>query len=50
MHKNTVPVEVKCPNCDHTEIVYLQKEDIQKCPKCDIQMIIIELLREGKSF
>jgi ribosomal protein S27E len=49
MQKDTVPIEVKCPNCDHTEIFYLQKEDMPKCPNCDIQMIFKELLREGKS-
>ena len=43
------PIEIKCPKCKHTEIIYLPDEEIPKCPECNIQMIISELLREGKS-
>lgn len=43
-------VQVKCPICDHTEIIYIPKEEIPRCPVDDVQMIIIELLDEGKSY
>ena len=36
-------VEVKCPLCDHTEIVYIPKEDIPQCPEHRIKMIINEI-------
>lgn len=42
-------VEVKCPKCDHTEIVYIPKEEIPKCPVHNITMNIHEILEEGKS-
>ncbi len=44
------PVEIKCPKCKHTEIIYLPKEAMPKCPECKIQMIIQEVLREGKAY
>jgi ribosomal protein S27E len=44
------PIEVGCPRCGHTEIIYRPKEEIPKCPECEIQMVIRELLREGKSY
>ena len=50
MSDELLPLEVKCPKCKHTEIIYIQKEDISKCPKCDIQMVIQEVLVEGKSY
>jgi ribosomal protein S27E len=43
------PVEVKCPKCGRTEIIYLPNEDIPVCEKCRIRMVISELLDEGKS-
>jgi len=43
------PVEVKCPKCGRTEIVYLPDEEIPVCEKCGIRMTISELLDEGKS-
>ena len=43
-------VQVKCPMCDHTEIVYLPKEEIPKCPDHHVEMMIAELLDEGKSY
>lgn len=42
-------VEVKCPLCDHTEIVYIPKEEIPSCPEHKVKMIIKEILEEGKS-
>ena len=44
------PVQVVCPRCRHTEIIYLPVEDLPRCPECDIQMLIEELLDEGKSY
>ncbi|HSM73886.1 MAG TPA: hypothetical protein VK852_04600 [Desulfobacterales bacterium] len=43
-------VEVVCPKCKHTEIVYISDEDIPKCPQCQIPMVIREILTEGKSY
>jgi ribosomal protein S27E len=43
-------VEVICPKCRHTEIIYLQREDIPKCSECDTRMVMREFLREGKSY
>lgn len=42
-------VEVKCPQCDHTQIVYIPKEEIPLCPVHRIKMNIHEILEEGKS-
>lgn len=50
MREKQEPVEVVCPRCKHTEIVYLPKEEIPKCPHCGRQMVISELLDEGKSY
>ncbi|WP_169739568.1 hypothetical protein [Pelobacter seleniigenes] len=44
------PVEVVCPKCRYTEIIYLPKDDLPQCPDCHIQMMISELLDEGKSY
>jgi len=43
-------VEIKCPRCNRTEILYLPKEDMPKCPRCRVRMVIKELLKEGKSY
>jgi ribosomal protein S27E len=50
MRDKAEAVQVKCPKCDHTQIIYLPKEPIPKCPKCNIELIIGELLDEGKSY
>ena len=50
MREKSEAVQVKCPICDHTQIVYIPKEPIPKCPVHDIEMIIVELLDEGKSY
>ena len=50
MSNELLPLEVKRPKCKHTEIIYIQKEDIPKCPKRDIRMVIQEVLVEGKSY
>ncbi len=44
------PVEVKCPKCNRTEIIYMPKEEIPRCPVCKVRMVISELLDEGKSY
>ncbi len=44
------PVEVICPKCQHTQIIYLKREDISKRSECDIRMVMREFLREGKSY
>lgn len=43
-------LQVICPRCKHTEIVYLPIEDLPLCPECQKRMIILELLDEGKYF
>ena len=43
-------VEIVCPNCKRTEIVYITKEEMPKCEDCKVRMVIRELLKEGKSF
>jgi ribosomal protein S27E len=42
--------EVKCPKCHWTEIIYIGKEKIPKCQNCGTQMILSEILDEGKSY
>jgi ribosomal protein S27E len=41
-------VEVRCPKCGRIQIVYIPAEEIPKCPDDGTQMIIRELLDEGK--
>jgi phage FluMu protein Com len=43
-------IQVKCPRCKRTQIVYIPEEEVPKCPDCKVQMIIEELLDEGKSY
>jgi len=50
MAERNEPVEVMCPKCEHTEIVFIPKEEIPKCPKCKKQMVVKEILTEGKSY
>jgi hypothetical protein len=47
---NREPIEVICPRCRLTKIIYLPITDLPICPKCNIRMSINELLDEGKSF
>ncbi len=44
------PVQIKCPRCKLTRIIYIPEQDIPNCPDCNIPMIIEELLDEGKSY
>lgn len=41
--------EVKCPKCGRTQIIYIPREEVPKCPDDGTQMYISELLEEGKS-
>ena len=50
MRDKTEAIQVKCPICDHTEIVYMPQEEIPRCPVDDVLMVICELLGEGKSY
>lgn len=50
MSERKEAIEVICPKCKRTEIIYIPKEEIPKCPNCDIRMVMKELLREGKSY
>ncbi len=50
MRKKSELIEVVCPKCKHTEIVSRPREEIPKCPQCGRQMVISELLKEGKSY
>jgi Zn finger protein HypA/HybF involved in hydrogenase expression len=50
MRDKREPVQIKCPKCKRTQIVYIPEEDIPDCPDCRVQMNIEELLDEGKSY
>ncbi|SMC27125.1 hypothetical protein SAMN02746041_02868 [Desulfacinum hydrothermale DSM 13146] len=50
MREKLEPVEVMCPKCKETRIIYLPKEEIPACPRCGVPMVIRELLDEGKSY
>lgn len=50
MRERSEAIEVKCPKCSRTEIIYLPKEDMPKCSVCNVRMVIKELLEEGKSY
>ncbi len=41
-------VEVACPVCDQRKIICLPEETIPKCDVCKVEMIIKEVLTEGK--
>lgn len=43
-------VEFACPKCHDTKIAYIPKEKTPTCPRCKVQMIVKELLTEGKSY
>jgi len=51
MERNKMePVQVRCPRCRFTEIIYMPRQEVPKCPECGTRMIIAELLDEGKSY
>ncbi len=41
-------VEVVCPLCKHSQIVYFPEEEMPRCPQCNKKMIVKEVLTEGK--
>jgi len=41
-------VEVACPVCDQRKIISLPEETIPKCEYCRVEMVIKEVLTEGK--
>ena len=41
-------VEVACPVCDQRKIICLPEEQIPKCEFCHVDMILKEILTEGK--
>ncbi|GBE15709.1 hypothetical protein BMS3Abin14_01784 [bacterium BMS3Abin14] len=50
MREKAEAVQVKCPKCGRTAIIYLPKEEIPRCPDCGVRMVLCELLDEGKSY
>ncbi|MCP5159152.1 MAG: hypothetical protein H6974_00215 [Gammaproteobacteria bacterium] len=45
----TEPIQVQCPKCRYTMIIYIPLEAMPRCPECNTSMVIKELLDEGKS-
>jgi len=43
------PVEVICPQCRRVQIVYLDKETIPECTQCGVEMILHDVLKDGKT-
>lgn len=41
-------VEVICPKCRKTQIIALPEETIPRCETCKVEMVINEVLTEGK--
>lgn len=41
-------VEVACPLCDRRKIVSLPEENIPQCEFCRVEMVLKEVLTEGK--
>ena len=41
-------VEVACPVCDQRKIICLPEESIPRCEFCKVEMVIKEVLTEGK--
>ncbi len=41
-------IEVACPICDSRKIICLPEEPMPKCDVCRIEMVIKEVLTEGK--
>ena len=40
MQESIEPVEIVCPKCQRTEIVYLPKESIPNCEQYDVPMML----------
>lgn len=41
-------IEVACPVCDQRRIISLPEESLPKCEYCRVDMVIKEVLTEGK--
>lgn len=41
-------IEVACPMCDQRKIICVPEESIPTCEFCKIEMVIKEILTEGK--
>lgn len=41
-------VEVVCPKCRQGRIIALPEETMPRCPQCNKEMVIKEVLTEGK--
>lgn len=41
-------VEVACPICDQRKIICLPEESMPKCDYCKVEMVLKEVLTEGK--
>lgn len=41
-------IEVACPVCDQRKIICLPEESIPMCEFCKVEMVIKEILTEGK--
>lgn len=44
------PAEFFCPKCNRTEIIYIPVEKPLRCSQCGREMVLKELLVEGKSY
>lgn len=42
------PIEAVCPRCQATKIFFLGREPMPRCDNCDREMVIKEVLVEGK--
>jgi ssDNA-binding Zn-finger/Zn-ribbon topoisomerase 1 len=50
MSKSKEPIEIICPECHRTAIIYIPEESVPRCPDCNVQMVFKELMKEGKSY
>jgi uncharacterized protein (UPF0179 family) len=44
------PIQIICPKCRRSGIIYIPVEEMPRCPDCRVEMMIEELLDEGKSY
>ena len=47
---NKEAVEVHCPRCNQSGLIYIPVEMMPFCPDCNVEMVFSELLDEGKSY
>jgi len=46
--KKIEPIEAVCLKCGRTKIFFLNQESVPKCEVCGLEMLIKEILVEGK--